>query len=328
MSKYDNVEELSLTEKWSADARRAYCTLESMGEEWSVTNEDVDELLKGAIDAHVHGAPDPLIDVGWDMAEIAKYACDAEMSALVFKAHTIPTAATTLFVQNTVNEYAQQKEKKAPLIIGGVTLNSYVGGLNPKAVEMCIKLGGKVVWLPSHDAAHHNRVIGEPGGIELLTPDGKPLPELVEILHMVKEADLVLDLCHSGTRERFIILEEANKIGLKRIMLTHPNWNVNKASADQQAEMAKMGAYVLLHYYTSVPHFNNPNCDPWEMMEIIEKVGVDKVIVATDGGSVINTNPVEIMRVFIKILLAMKVSPEDIKRMIRTNPAKLLGLEE
>jgi len=151
---------------------------------------------------------------------------------------------------------------------------------------------------------------------------------LVEILHMVKEADLVLDLCHSGTRERFIILEEANKIGLKRIMLTHPNWNVNKASADQQAEMAKMGAYVLLHYYTSVPHFNNPNCDPWEMMEIIEKVGVDKVIVATDGGSVINTNPVEIMRVFIKILLAMKVSPEDIKRMIRTNPAKLLGLEE
>ena len=64
------------------------------------------------------------------------------------------------------------------------------------------------------------------------------------------------------------------------------------------------------------------------MLEIIEKVGVDKVIVATDGGSVINTNPVEIMKIFIKILLAMKVSPEDIKRMIKTNPAKLLGLEE
>ena len=179
-----------------------------MGEEWSVTNEDVDELLKGAIDAHVHGAPDPLIDVGWDMAEIAKYACDAEMSALVFKAHTIPTAATTLFVQNTVNEYAQQKEKKAPLIIGGVTLNSYVGGLNPKAVEMCIKLGGKVVWLPSHDAAHHNRVIGEPGGIELLTPDGKPLRS--GILHMVKEAIWYL-ISAIQEQGKVFILEEAKR---------------------------------------------------------------------------------------------------------------------
>lgn len=145
---------------------------------------------------------------------------------------------------------------------------------------------------------------------------------------MIKEADIVLDLCHSSTRERFAILKEAKKPGLKRIMVTHPNWNVNRASPDQQAEMAKMGAYILLHYYTSVPHFNNPYCDPSEMIEIIQKVGVDKVILVTDGGSVVNNNPVEIMRVFIKILLAMKISKEDLKRMTRSNPIKLFGLNE
>lgn len=37
-------------------------------------------------------------------------------------------------------------------MFGGITLNRQVGGINPYAVESALKLGGKVVWLPTQSA--------------------------------------------------------------------------------------------------------------------------------------------------------------------------------
>ena len=85
-------------------------------------------------------------------------------------------------------------------------LNNYVGGLNPASVEMAIKLGAKVVWLPSHHSAHHHEVMGKPGGIRLLDDHGEPVPALQEIFAMVAEHDLILDPCHAGTKERFVVI--------------------------------------------------------------------------------------------------------------------------
>jgi hypothetical protein len=322
-----NIVEYSLEPKWQNDAKRAYSLIENMGSIWNVTEETIERLMRGSIDMHVHGAPDPLIDTGWDQLDIAKRACDAGMKAIVFKAHTIPTAASTPFVQKAVDEYAVLAGKERLLVFGGITLNYCVGGLNPHAVEMCARLGGKVVWLPSHDSAHHRRVIGTSGGIELLTPDGGIRPELRDILEIVAENDMVLDPCHSGTRERLVIIDAARELGVKRIIVTHPNWNVTRASIDQQAEMGKRGAYIGLFMYGAVPHFNNPNCDPLELVQIIEKVGPSQTVIATDLGTAVNVHPVDGMRLFLRILLACNVSQSDIETMAKKNPSRLLGIE-
>jgi predicted metal-dependent TIM-barrel fold hydrolase len=323
---YEDVKECALEPRWRDDAKRAYSLIESMGSVWDITPELIEQLMHGAIDMHVHAAPDPLIDTGWDQADVAKKACDAGMKAIVFKAHTIPTAATAPFVQKIVDSHALENDKERTLVLGGITLNYYVGGLNPAAVEMCAKLGGKVVWLPSHDSAHHNRVIGEPGGIELLTPDGEIVPALRTIMEIVAEHDMVLDPCHAGTRERFAVIDAAKEIGIKRIIITHPNWNVTRASVEQQAEMGKKGAYVGLFMYGAVPHFNNPNCDPLEVLEIIQKVGPERIVMATDLGTAVNVHPVDGMRLFFRILLACGVDRKDIELMVKRNPAWLLRL--
>ena len=323
----EGIIEYSLEPKFRRDAKRAYSTIESMGAIWTITQEMIEELMHGAIDMHVHAAPDPLIDTGWDQLNVARRACDAGMRALVFKGHTIPTAATAPFVQKAIDEYALESGKERTLVYGGVTLNYYVGGLNPKAVELCAKVGGKVVWLPSHDSAHHNRVIEEPGGIELLTPEGEIVPELRTILEIIAEHDMILDPCHAGTRERFAVIDAAKEIGVKRIIITHPNWNVTRASVEQQAEMGKKGAYIGLFMYGAVPHFNNPNCDPMEMFEIIEKVGPERTVIATDLGTAVNVHPVEGMRLYFRILLACGVSKADIVTMTKKNPAWLLNLD-
>ena len=121
--------------------------------------------------------------------------------------------------------------------------------------------------------------------------------------------------------------EEAQKCGVKKILLTHPQWNVNRMTPDQMAEIAEKGAYIGLFLYSAFPHFNNPVCDRAEVLEIIEKVGPEKCVIGTDFGSMLNPPPVEGMKLFIRLLLAMGVSDKSIDIMLKSNGAKLLGIE-
>ena len=319
--------ELSMEPEWRQDTHRAYTTILNMGDRVKmITEADVLELLEGAVDIHVHAAPDPEIDVGWDQIEVSKKATDLGMGAVVFKAHTIPTAATVYFVQQAVDEYAAAIGKKAAKAFGGVTLNYYQGGLNPEAVQMCADLGGKIVWLPSHSSAHHHRVMGMKGGIELLDENDKPVPELCEIFKIIAENDMILDPCHAGTKQRFVVIREAAKAGVKKFVITHPNWNVTKATMEQMAEMGRLGAYIGLFMYGDVPNFNNPNCDPMAMFEIIRQVGPEHIVLASDLGTVVNMPPWEGMKLFMRILLANGIDRKTIRKMCVENSSALLGI--
>jgi hypothetical protein len=284
---------------------------------------------------HIHGYPDALVDTGWDFAWMAKQAYDAGMRAIVCKSMHSDTAPMAYFVQQIIDQYAREKAERTgepphPFnIYGGVVLNWSVGGLNPIAAETSAKLGAKIIWLPSHDAAHHIKVLEEnTPGVEVLDANDKPLPELLEIFEIVKHYDIILDLDHTGTKERFIMTEEATARGVKKILLTHPQWNVNRMSIEQMVEISKMGAYCGLFLYGAFPHFNNPVCDRTEVLRIIEQVGPDRLVMATDFGSMLNPPPVEGMKLFIRLLWAMGVSEQDIRTMLITNSYRLLNIKD
>jgi len=319
--------ELSHEQVWIDDTKRAYVTIESMGARVRLLKEaDVLEVLDGAIDMHLHAYPDPLIDTGWDQVQIAKAATDVGMGGVLFKAHTFPTCATVPFVNQIVESYAKEKDLRPAKAYGGIVLNNFAGGLNPDSVEMAARLDARMVWLPSHDSAHHNRIIGEPGGIELLDENDRPVPALYKIFEIVAANDMILDPCHSGTKERFIVIREAKKIGVKRFILTHPNWNVTKMTLDQEVEISRMGAYIGLFAYGDIPNFNNPNCDPQYVLKCIKTVGPDRCVIASDLGTVVNVPPVEGMKLWARILLATGFKKGDIRKMMVDNPRKLLGL--
>jgi len=233
------------------------------------------------------------------------------------------------FVQQIMDRYAKDTGRTDRFrVFGGVVLNYSAGGLNPVAVKTSLKLGGRCIWMPSHDAAHHRQVLGESGGVEVLTEDGDLRPEMYEIFDLVAEHDALLDTCHLGTRERYVVIAEARKAGVERILVTHPQYSVNRASPEQQAEMARLGGYIGLFMYAAVPHFNNPDIDREEVLEIIRKVGPEKLVLSTDYGSMLNVPPVEGMKLYIRLLLALGVDREDIETMVKHNPAWLLGLDK
>ena len=53
-------------------------------------------------------------------------------------------------------------------------------------------------------------------GIEVLDKHDNVLPELIEIFKIAAKYDIILDLNHTGTKEKFIMTEEAQKYGVKK----------------------------------------------------------------------------------------------------------------
>ena len=169
VSKYFNIQEESFEPLWRDRAKLSYHTVEEFGAKGNISDEEVLQILQGGIDIHIHAYPDALVDTGWDFSREAIQAYDAGMRAVVCKSMLSDTAPMCYFVNQIVDKYAKEKAERGEIThhpfnaFGGVVLNWSVGGLNPEAVWVSAKLGAKIIWLPSHDSAHHMKVLEEPG---------------------------------------------------------------------------------------------------------------------------------------------------------------------
>jgi hypothetical protein len=285
------------------------------------------EVLEGAIDLHFHATPD-LHDRLLDEVEIARDAREAGMKAVLSKAHYGINASRMYYVSKAVPGIHT---------FGGVVLNPAVGGLNPSAVEAAIAFGGKEVWMPSiFSDAHIKHFKGTYGtmpgrvkwpekGISILDSEGKLLPTVKEILDMIAGANIILGTSHCSAEESRILIDEAFRRGVKKILVTHPHNEVPSLSLEVQLEFARKGAYLEHCFLPTTPMFFNARIQ--DVIEVIRKAGPQRCVLATDFGQVFNPSPVEGLRMFILGLMNQGITREEIDIMARKNPAKLLGLD-
>ena len=282
--------------------------------------ERVWKLIDGAIDVHIHPGPDAYNTRVYDELEIATQACHLGMKAVVFKGHSMPSARSSYFVQKAVNQWADQNNRKSIDVRGGVMLNDAVGGLNPEAVLTSYRIGGRHVWLPNKDSSFHHKLYGIPGGIEILDQDGGIVPNLREILALVAEGDMVLSLSHQSVRERFVVIDEATKMGVKRIEVGHPLAITAKMTVDQMKIAAEKGAYIGMY----CANFESLVWS-WEgFMEAIRVVGCDHIVIGTDCGHFAFPTPLEALRLFITGMLTRGIPDADVEKMVKSNALKLL----
>src|SRR5438105_12956751 len=96
--------------------------------------------LTGAADLHCHFGPDAHRERSVDAMEAARDAAAAGHAAVVLKSHDYPTAALAAVVDGLV---------RGVRVLGGICCDREVGGLNPAAVEVALRPGAKIVWLPT-----------------------------------------------------------------------------------------------------------------------------------------------------------------------------------
>lgn len=288
--------------------------------------EKVHKLLHGAIDLHVHAAPSHVKRKMNDL-EVAKEAQLAGMRAVMIKDHLTQTGDRAQIASRVT----------AFPVFGGIALNFSVGGLNLLALKGALPYGIKQVWMPTLDASQflrHREMV--PGlnpypeeakeGISLLEPGGLLREAVIPILRSIAENDLILGTGHVSARESKALVRKAVEMGVKNILVTHPQAPFLDCRLGDLQEMVEMGALLEQDIVFSLP--GQPKEIPSrEIAKVIRAVGPSHCVMATDGGQASNPAPVEMMRYFIREMLANGISEEDIQRMVKENPARLLGLQ-
>ncbi|MHC6179796.1 DUF6282 family protein [Clostridium sp. JNZ X4-2] len=273
-----------------------------------------DNALKGIIDMHIHTSPD-IKERRFDDIELAKEARRVGAGAVVIKSHVVPTM-----------DRARIAEKAVPgvHVFGGITLNTQVGGLNPSAVQNAISMNAKIIWLPTEYSSNDRKQKEKSDGIEVLK-DGKVVPELIEIMKMIAKNNVIMATAHLAPYETRVVVDKARELGVKKIVITHPEWpSVNMSLEDQKA-LAKYGVYFERCYARVV---NGKWVKNLEMnLKAMEAVGYESTIVSTDAGQIENPLWSEELLDYVMFLRKSGVPEKVIDKMTKENPAELLGLK-
>jgi hypothetical protein len=309
-----------MSKKWheasfeQENVRRARDVDHAQRESTKISNQQLAALLVDVFDAHMHSGPDTSINRYYDDWQNAREFMEWGMAGFAAKAHGGDTSRSAAIVQKLADEYAVTRGLKKIRIVGGVCLNYSVGGWNPEAVRAAARFGGKFVWTPTLDAAHDRKVAGREGGLEVMDAKGQLLPEVEAVLSVIAEHDLILSISHQSTEERFMLVQAANRLGIRRFIVDHPHQANTKMTLDQMEEFANAGA--ILGIYSHV--------DPKEAVAILDRIPHERLIFASDKGFILGPTPAEGIREFIGRLLIMGVSEATIRRMFVENPHNLV----
>ena len=291
-------------------------------------------LLQDFVDTHVHAGP-TLTVREFNVWQLVAEAEKGGFSAIVLKDHFIPTVPVARAIQEKLGRTGLK-------IFGSLALNNSVGGINPKAVEIAIGFGAKMIWMPTISATNHHRKHRTPGTkfpvlmkketvadtpLEVTGADGALIPAIEDILNiMVDHPDVVLATGHLSRDEVDALVRRCAQLGVKRVLVTHPHFLVD-ASADDMRNWQSLGAYMEFTAVISLP--SSPiYCRPVEdVADLIKSLDVEKIVLSSDLGLKNAGWPIEGMSEFLELLCGAGVSSDDLKKMITTNPANLLNLK-
>lgn len=284
--------------------------------------------LKGIIDMHVHTAPD-IRRRRFDDFQLCDVAVQAGARAIVLKNHHGSTAERA-FLVNRYN--ANVHGENGFTMYGSIVLDTCIGGVNPEAVEYALKLGAKIVWLPTQAAVNHHLKYGKDlqNTVEVVR-DGKLVENMIRIFELVKEYDAVLGTGHLSADETFRVVEEARYHQVEKIIVPHPEWWVTRLTIEQQITLAKDYGVVLERCYAQNVGSAGNNTFRYEKnlasnVEVIKEVGYEHVLVSTDGGQIENPPWDEAEREYQQYMADHGIPEEHIAYMTRTLPARLLGI--
>jgi hypothetical protein len=217
-----------------------------------------------------------------------------------------------------------------------VALNNASGGVNPYAVDHAIKLGGKIVWMPTFAAANHikayesksfpktARPMLPPIPLRVLDDSGNLIDDAKQCLDLIAEGDIILAGGHLHVSEQHVLFEEAVKRGVKKMLVNHPTYVVGFSDEDIR-QLAGMGVHME-HSICMFIEGRAKKHDAQDLAHLIKLVGVDKTVLGSDLGLTQAPKPVDGYRMIVDMLLDLQVPSADIRTMTSTNAAKLLNL--
>lgn len=283
----------------------------------------MENVMQGIIDMHIHAAPDVRARKLDDL-ELMESSVQRGVRAIVLKSHNVPTADRAYLVNRVAAEKYPDVKFTA---FGGLCLNRPVGGLNLDAVETSLKLGAKVIWLPTNTAENHYRKNGkDPSKGVVVTRDGKAVDELQDIFALVKQYNAVLATGHIGAEECFPVVEAARAAGVEKIVITHPEFWVVGMTPEQQADIVRKYDVLLESVYAQ-PVNGGYKINIPDNIAAMKAIGPEHFVISTDSGQTVNPYWYESYTTYFKAVSEVFTS-EQVRKMTHDNPAWLLDIDQ
>lgn len=293
------------------------------------------ELVRGAVDLHVHIWPD-VVQRRVDDVDLARRFAELGLAGFVLKSHYTSTAERAAVVRKVV---------PGVTVLGGIALNASVGGMNPVAVEVAAREGARIVWLPTVDAVNETAGRTEPkphdnvpvwarlqhelraAGVDIrpvpvVDEAGRALPETRTVLARVAAHGLVLATGHLGRDEIFAVVDAATEEGVSEIVITHPEFPSQNLSAEDQMALAAKGAF--LERCLTTPHTGKVSWERW--LANTRAIPPERTVLSTDLGQLDNPAVEDGIALLADRLLAEGFSEEDVHTMAVINTRRLAGL--
>jgi hypothetical protein len=295
--------------------------------------ERITSLLVGAIDLHCHSGPS-IMPRSLDHIEALHEAAAAGLRAMLIKDHYYSATPITELLN-------KQFGHLGVTLLSGVPLNNALGGFNVHAVDHGIKLGARLVWMPTFTAKNHieanarskgfphtSKPLLEPDPLTVLDGDGRLIDAVKPILDMIAEHDVVLSAGHLHISEIYPLFDEAKRRGVKRLLVNHPTFLIG-CSLDDIRALVRMGAYIEHSFcmFIEMRRGKAPMCSPQQLAALIEAGTIERTILASDLGQAGNDRPVAGFRNIVGTCIDLGFSDAEIRRMIAQNAAELIGLD-
>jgi hypothetical protein len=290
-------------------------------------------LVRGAYDLHVHVAPDVMRRRVTDL-ELARRCADTGLAGFALKSHYVPTAERAAVLNEVLNEALAG----AVRVLGTLTLNAAVGGMNPLAVEIAAREGARIIWMPTLDAANHRDKHADlPAGarppmwlalqrdldsqgitvdpVGVLDGGGRPLPATAEVLRLAARHQLVVATGHLSAGEARAVADAAFEAGVRHVMITHPEFPQQDMALADQVALARQGAFLERCFTT--PFTGKYDWD--RMTDNIRAAGPEHTIITSDLGQPGNPPVEDGLALMADALHARGFTDEEITTMIVTN---------
>jgi hypothetical protein len=300
----------------------------------ATASERARELVAGAYDLHVHIAPDVPTRRTDDVSLAHRFA-DLGLAGFALKSHYTSTAERAQVVSRVVPNVH---------VLGTITLNQAVGGMNALAVEIAAREGARIVWMPTFDSASETagRTEPKPGdnvpqwaklqhelrrlglaldAVRVTGDDGKVRPETRGVLRTVARHGLVLATAHLGRDDAFAVVDAAFEEGVRLVVITHPEFTSQRFSIEEQIAFVERGC--LIERCLSTPWSGKTTFE--HVFDGVRAVGLEHNFFSSDFGNPDYPAVEDGLALWADKLLDAGFSEEDVHMMIVDGSKKVAG---
>lgn len=293
------------------------------------------ELLKGAVDSHVHACPH-LNARSVTVFEAAREAAAAGMRAIGLMDNFCNSSGYAALAMQELRDLEIE-------VFGGLIMEPQAGGIAIEVVQAALGYGygpgtgARFVSLPTHHTRHIARIEGRSSGyVEtcFAVPERGELPDpMPAILDLVAAHDVVLNTGHVSGPEAVRLVERARGRGIARILVPSAHYGEDEVRALVAAGALAEFSFFFISHATQVglthvdaERHTVPAVRLPEMAALIRAAGPERSIVNSDAGVFVLPPPVEALREFLLLLESAGFTDAGLRRMSGTNPAALFKI--